>query len=62
VLPDTKLGAVEYLIQHLWANRGGSTYRPRVGGGEPGSDNAGQRSDLPGRVREQLGPAAPLVG
>lgn len=61
VLPDSKRGAVEYLIQHLWANRGGSTARPRVGGGtaETGAD---ADTAIPFRVREQLGAPTPLVG
>jgi hypothetical protein len=63
VLPDAKLGAVEYLIQHLWANRGGASGRPRVGGGETGASVGDEiATAIPLRVREQLGPKAPMVG
>lgn len=63
IVPDAKLGAVEYLIQHLWANRGGSSARPRVGGGETGAATSDESSTaMPLRVREQLGPKPPLVG
>lgn len=65
VVSEVKRGAVEYLVQHLWANRG-ATLRPRVGGGDqqqgdPGQDGS-SRSALPLRVIEQLGPRGPLVG
>lgn len=64
VVPESKRGGVEYLVQHLWANRGGATARPRVGGtsaGEAPTDPE-DRTAIPTRAREQLGPKAPLVG
>jgi hypothetical protein len=63
VVSEMKRGAVEYLVQHLWTNRG-ATLRPRVGGGEDSSSTQDglSRSALPLRVIEQLGPRGPLVG
>ena len=62
VVSEGKRGAVEYLVQHLWTNRG-ATLRPRVGGGDqPSGDDAVSRTALPLRVIEQLGPVGPLVG
>jgi hypothetical protein len=62
VVSEGKRGAVEYLVQHLWTNRG-AAIRPRVGGGDlSASDDPTSRVALPLRVIEQLGPRGPLVG
>lgn len=62
VLSPAHRDAVRYLLQHLWANRGGNTARPRVGGGEEAPVDPQDRTAIPTRVRELLGPRAPLVG
>lgn len=61
-VPVNYRSAVRYLLQHYWANRSGSTARPRVGGSEDAPVDPDTRTALPTRVAELLGPKTPLVG
>lgn len=64
VIPPAFTEAAGYILQHLWANRGGSSNRPRVGGQAAASDrdDGGMGYSIPNRARDLLGHAPPLVG
>jgi hypothetical protein len=53
--------AIGYIVGHLWANRQGSTARPRIGG-QGGTDDAVSTYSIPNRARDLLGRRGPLVG
>ncbi len=60
VVPEPIREAAGYVLQHLWANRGGASGRPRAGGGGDGESSMGY--SIPNRARDLLGHAGPLVG
>lgn len=64
VTPPHVREAVGYIVGHLWANREGSTTRPRIGGQAADTDiNRGaSQYSVPNRAKDLLGSKAPLVG
>jgi hypothetical protein len=55
--------AAGYIVGHLWANREGSSARPRIGGQAAAEDNQGASAySIPNRARDLLGRPGPLVG
>ena len=62
-VPAAYREALGYIVQHLWANRQGSSSRPRVGGQSGSADDGGGMGySIPNRARDLLGRAGPLVG
>jgi hypothetical protein len=61
VTPPHVREAVGYILGHLWANRQGSTSRPRIGGSDRTEENVAAYS-IPNRARDLLGRRGPLVG
>jgi hypothetical protein len=61
ITPPNVREAAGYIIEHLWANRRGSSSRPRIGG-QAASDDTVSTYSIPNRARDLLGRRGPLVG
>lgn len=60
VVSDPDQEAIGYILQHLWANRQGSSGRPARAGVGDGQSEMGY--SIPNRARDLLGHAGPNVG
>lgn len=61
IVPEPIREAAGHIVQHLWANRLGSSGRPRAGG-QAADGESSMGYSIPNRARDLLGHAGPLVG